>query len=401
MEQQHIQHLYNRVGFGINYKNLEAIKSKTKQTIVSNLFSDSKKNVPLNINLTEFEVLKTKTSKQLRLELGKEKVNELKKKSRKKVRELNYAWIERFSNNDTVLREKMTLFWTNVFVCRDNNVLRIHQYNNVLRKNALGNFRDFVKAISKEPSMIRYLNLNQNVKAKPNENFARELMELFTLGVGNYNEQDIKASARAFTGYNYNRNGTFNLKENRHDFNKKTFFNKTGNFNGDDIIDIILEQKQCARFICSKVYTYFINPKIDENRLEEITNIFYKDYNISNLMRYIFSSNWFYNEENIGVKIKSPIELLVGIQTIIPFKFEKEQRLQYLQKMMGQILFYPVNVAGWQGDRSWIDCNTLMFRMKLPALVLNNAVINLEEKGDFEDSFEAYYKQTKKKINWY
>ena len=407
MEQKHIQQLYNRVGFGISYKKLGSLKSKTKKDIVSNLFSDSKKNVPLNIDLTEFEIFKTKSDKQLKLEFGKEEIKKLKRKSRKKVRELNYAWIKRLSEDDSVLREKMTLFWANIFVCRDNNILHIHQYNNTLRKNALGSFKDFVKAISKEPSMIKYLNLKQNVKKKPNENFARELMELFTLGVGNYKEEDIKESARAFTGYSFNKKGDFILRDKRHDTGSKTFFDKTGNFDGDDIIDIILEKNQCARFICTKVYTYFINPKIDKNRLEEITNIFYKDYNISNLMNYVFTSNWFYDAQNIGVKIKSPIELLVGIQTTIHVEIKNEKRLHYLQRMMGQILFYPVNVAGWKGGRSWIDCNTLMFRMKLPALLLNNAVINLDEKGNFEDSFEEYYKKTEKrnkyiktKVNW-
>ncbi|WP_055444483.1 DUF1800 domain-containing protein [Lacinutrix himadriensis] len=407
MKQKHIQHLYSRVGFGINYRDLDVLKPKSKKNIVSNLFSNSKKVVPLDIDVSEFEIFKSKSGKQLKLELGKEEVRELQKKSRKKVRELNYAWINRLSETDTILREKMTLFWANVFVCRDNHILHIQQYNNVLRENALGDFKSFVKAISKEPSMIKYLNLKQNVKKNPNENFARELMELFTLGVGNYKEQDIKESARAFTGYNFDKKGDFKLVEKKHDFESKTFFDKTGNFNGDAIIDIILEQKQCARFICKKVYTYFINPKIDENRLEEITNVFYEEYSITNLMHYIFSSNWFYEDKNIGVKIKSPIELLVGIQTTIPFTFEKEQRLLYLQKMMGQTLLYPVNVAGWKGDKNWIDSNTILFRMKLPAVLLNNAVINLEEKGDFEDSFEAYYtknkgrnKYIKTEVNW-
>ena len=386
MEQKHIQHLYNRAGFGISYKNLNSLKSKSKKDIVANLFSDSKKSSPLNIDLTEFETLKQKSRKELRKEFGEASLEKLKRRSRLKVDELNSIWIEKLATNDSVLREKMTLFWANVFVCRDRNIFHIYQYNSQLRKFSLGDFRNFTKTISKEPSMIKYLNLKQNVKKKPNENFARELMELFTLGVGNYNEADIKESARAFTGYN---------------------FIRKGNFNGDDIIDIILEKKQCARFICTKVYTYFINPEVDKKRLEEITNVFYKDYNISNLMNYIFNSNWFYDDKNIGVKIKSPLELFVGIQTIIPIELENKKRLRYLQKMMGQTLLFPPNVSGWKGGKNWIDCNTLMFRMKLPALLLNNAVINLEEKGNFEDSFEEYYKKTKKKhkyiktvVNW-
>ena len=291
----------------------------------------------------------------------------------------------------------MTLFWANVFVCRDNDIFFIQQYNNTLRKHALGDFRAFVKAIAKEPSMSKYLKNRQNRKQKPNENFARELMELFTLGVGNYSEQDIKEAARAFTGWSFKNDGTYFLNTKQHDFNSKTFFGKTGNFNGDDIIDIILEQKQCAKYVCTKIYTYFINPIIDEKRLEEISDIFYKDYNISKLMKHIFKSKWFYNDDNIGAKIKSPVELLIGIQKVVPVTFTKQQQVNYLQKMMGQVLLYPNNVSGWLGDKNWIDSNILMFRLKLSAVLLNNAVINLEEKGEFEDTFDKYYNNAKKR----
>mgnify|MGYP003705979055 FL=1 len=245
--------------------------------------------------------------------------------------------------------------------------------------------------------MSKYLNNKQNRKDSPNENFARELMELFTLGVGNYTETDIKEAARSFTGWAFKKDGSFFLKERKHDNGIKTFFGESGNFNGEDIIDIILNQKQCARFICAKMYTYFVNPKIDEERLELLTNLFYKDYNIENLMRHIIASDWFYDEKNRGVKIKSPIELFIGIQNIVPVNFQKKKQLLYLQKIMGQTLLYPPNVAGWKQDRYWIDSNTLMIRMKLAALLLNNAIINIDIKGEFEDSFEVYYAQERKK----
>lgn len=397
MQQKHIQHLYWRASFGIDIKELTIFKSKSKLKIVSNLFSKSNTFKPLELDLSEFAEVKFKSKKELKKQFTAEEIQKLRNKQQKKVRELNYAWIDRLSEPNSLLREKMTLFWANIFVCRDNDIYFIQQYNNTLRKHALGDFRVFTKAIAKEASMSKYLNNKQNVKRKPNENFARELMELFTLGVGNYKEQDIKESARAFTGWSHTRNGDYFFRKNQHDFGEKTFFGKTGNFNGDDIIDIILEQKQCARFICTKVYKYFINPKVDEKRLEEITNIFYKDYDISSLMKYIFTSKWFYNDENIGVKIKSPIELLVGIQKVVPVTFNKKKQLNYLQRMMGQMLLYPDNVSGWKGGKSWIDSNTLMFRMKLPSLILNNAIINLEEKGEFEDTFEKYYKNAKKR----
>ncbi|MDB4094419.1 DUF1800 domain-containing protein, partial [Flavobacteriaceae bacterium] len=146
-------------------------------------------------------------------------------------------------------------------------------------------------------------------------------------------------------------------------------------------------------FICTKIYRYFVNPSVDKEHLRELTDVFYKDYNIETLMRHLFMADWFYEEKNIGVKIKSPVELMVGIHKVVPSVFKKQRQVQYLQKMMGQTLLYPVNVAGWKGDRYWIDSNSLMFRLKLPSLILNNAKISLKPKGEFEDTFDEFYKE--------
>ena len=407
MDSKHLQHLYCRAGFGIGYNQSTTLHKTTKKRVVSKLFKESESYQLLEIDLSEFNILKELPYKKLVTTIGKKELRALQKKGRKKMKSLNVAWIDRLTNSDAILREKMTLFWANVFVCKDANIWHIQQYNNVLRTHALGDFRQFVKAIAREPSMSKYLNNRQNSKGSPNENFARELMELFTLGVGNYTEKDIKGAARAFTGWSFKYDGTFRLKKNKHDFGSKQFFGQEGTFDGEDIIDIILEQKQCAKFICDKVYCYFVNPIVDNNRLNEITEIFYKDYNIAHLMRYIFNSDWFYESKNIGTKIKSPIELLIGIKKIVPFSFHKPKQVYYLQKMMGQILLNPVNVSGWKGNTNWIDSNTLMFRLKLASVLLNNAIINLDEKGDIEGTFDAYYSRTKNRkqyikanINW-
>ena len=394
MKQKHIQHLYNRAGFAVSYKKVINLKDKPKIKVVNSLFAEVLKTQPLELDLTAFKAFSESLGPYSKINrINRQKLN---KKNREKIKDLNYAWIERLVNPDAVLIEKMTLFWANVFVCKDNNVASIQHYNNTLRKFALGDFKQFVKAIAKEASMSKYLNNKQNVKKRPNENFARELMELFTLGIGHYTEQDVKESARAFTGWKNNRKGAFISNPKKHDDGLKTFLGKTGNFDGDAIIDIILEQKQCAKFICEKLYRYFVNPNINEANLKEITTVFYKDYDIQKVMYHIFKSKWFYDDQNIGIKIKSPLELLVGIQTIIPIQFQKPQQLLYLQKMMGQILLNPPNVAGWKGGKSWIDSNTLMFRLKLPSILLNNAIINLESKGEFEDNFENYYKTKKR-----
>lgn len=375
MKDKHILHLYNRIGFGITPRQILLLKNKTKKEVVHKLFKVSKNAQPLLLDfVVDKEDVKDKKSRA-----------QLRKKNRKRIKDYNIAWIHRLFNPKELLREKMTLFWANHFVCEDNNFLFTQQYHNLLRKNALGNFGEFVKKISKEPAMLKYLNNKKNVKKRPNENFARELMELFTLGLGNYTEKDIKESARAFTGYNYNDKGDFILKENKHDYGEKEFMGKKGNFNGDDIINRILENKQCARFISEKIYTYFVNDKINKKHIDKMVSVFFPKYNIQELMEYVLLSEWFYTKENIGVKIKSPIEFLIGINTVVPFTIKKAKHIFLIQRLLGQTLLNPPNVAGWKGGQNWIDSNTIVNRLRLPSVVLNNVQITYSDKGDFED----------------
>jgi uncharacterized protein (DUF1800 family) len=224
-------------------------------------------------------------------------------------------------------------------------------------------------------------------------------MELFTLGQGQYSEKDVKESARAFTGYNHDFEGNFILKEFQHDSETKLFFNSIGKYDGDDIIDIILKDKKCAHFISDKIYRYFVNPIPNEIHVNAMADLFYKDYNIEDLMRFVFMSDWFYDDQNIGAKIKSPVEYMVGIANTVPIKFETEHDIIKLQKLLGQTLLDPPNVAGWKGDKAWIDANTIMLRLKLPSVLLNSAVISLKEPGDVNDSpREKYLKQHKGKL---
>ena len=391
MKQKHIQHLYWRAGFGITPDQLNALSQKNRRQIVDMLFSESSTMTDLIIDTPELDryslkdILKNKTKRRDFIEASIEK-----------LKIFNTLWVDRLMSSQEMLREKMTLFWANHFVCRDENIFHVQQYNNILREHALGNFGDFVKAISKEAAMLKFLNGKQNLKEQPNENFARELIELFTMGEGHYTEEDIKQSARAFTGYDNNFEGEFILRHRRHDYGFKTFLGHTGRYDGDDIIDIILEQKQCARFICGKIYKYFVNETIDKNRVEELTTVFYENYDIEQLMRYIFMSDWFYAEEHIGMKIKSPIELLAGMVKTVPTRFNEAHDILKIQKLLGQTLLHPPNVAGWKGGKSWIDSNTIMLRLKLPSAVLANAKISIAEKGDFEDAFNMYNSRRRK-----
>ncbi|MFK7935229.1 MAG: DUF1800 family protein, partial [Saprospiraceae bacterium] len=210
----------------------------------------------------------------------------------------------------------------------------------------------------------------QNRKDHPNENFARELLELFTIGRGNYTEQDIKEAARAFTGWGSNRRGEFIFKKPQHDFGQKTFMGKTGNFSGEDIINIVLEKPATAEFITRKIYRYFVNDHIDKKRVKALAASFYKsDYNLEQLLRTIFTSDWFYAKEHQGAKIKSPVELLVDLQKQLNLQFTDPKVLYFLQKNLGQILFQPPNVAGWAGGQNWIDNSTLLMRLQLPKAI--------------------------------
>jgi len=399
MNQREYIHLNWRAGFGAMPTLIAASKKLSKKDCVNELFDTSRKIEPIQIDLSDFGDYFDIPYNKLKKNLGEVDSRKLRQKSQKKVRELNFIWLNKMASSEQVLREKMTLFWANIFVCKDTHIFHTLKFNNTLRKNALGNYVDFVKAISRSASMLKYLNNNRNFKKKPNENFARELMELFTLGIGNYAESDVKEAARAFTGWSFKPNGEYVLKVSKHDTDSKTFLGEKGNFGGDDIIDIITKQRACAEFICTKVYRYFVNPIEDKDHIKELTDVFHKDYNIEQLMRYLFMNDWFYEKSNIGVKIKSPVELMVGMQKVIPSVFKKQNQVIYLQKMMGQTLLYPTNVAGWKGDRYWIDSNSLMFRLKLPALVFNNAKISLMSKGEFEDTFNDFYKEKKQRFS--
>ncbi len=380
MDKKHIQHLYWRAGFGIDPITLNSLKGKSRFDIVDDLFYASRRATPLRIDKSSIKEADPRNAM-----LDKSAKEKFRLLLVKKTREFNILWIERLQNPKELLRERMTLFWANHFVCQTNNAVYAERYNNTLRTLALGSFRGFVKAISREAAMIDYLNLKQNRKRSPNENFARELMELFTLGREHYTEADIKQSARAFTGYNHDFNGNFEFRKWQHDFGRKRFFDRRGQFNGDDIIDIIVLEKQCARFICNKVYKYFVNDTINTDHVEQMVAEFYPAYDIEKLMRFVFMSDWFYDDINIGTKIKSPVDFMIGMGNMVPMKFKKEKQIIGIQSLLGQILLFPPNVAGWKTGQNWIDSNTMILRLRLPSLLLSNGVIQYRDSGQFSD----------------
>lgn len=379
------QHLLWRAAFGPMAENADKLDLISQADLYKLLVKTSaKKPQPFVVANNLFDGVVKGVQDVIQLEnLSKEQKQMMRAKSRDGLKTLNLLWLDELINSEAQLREKMSLFWHGHFACRVINIYFQQQLINTIRENALGNFGDLLRDVSKSPAMLSFLNNQQNKKQHPNENFAREVMELFTLGRGNYTEQDIKEAARAFTGWGFNGRGEFVNRPFLHDNGSKTIFGKTGNFNGDDVIDLLLERKETAVFIAGKIYKYFVNTTPDNNLINELANDFYQSgYNIQQLMQKMFTASWFYKDENIGTKIKSPIELLAGIRRFIPIDIENEEIQLLVQRSLGQVLFYPPNVAGWPGGKNWIDSSSLMFRLTLPYIITGNTALRVKPKDD-------------------
>ena len=388
--QQKNQHLLWRAGFGIDTNSLDNISTKTPNFFLTQLEKNAKTDI-LYFDVADTSIKEIYATLQdapnmmgvIKDKLDAETKRKIRKQSAEDLKKLNIKWLDEMVNTNAPFKEKMALFWHSHFACRDINIIYQQKLLHEIRANALGNFGDILKVVSKSAAMLSFLNNQQNKKQHPNENFAREVMELFTLGRGNYTETDVKEAARAFTGWGYTPNGDFKFKQNQHDSGAKTILGKTGNFNGDDVINILLEQKQTAKYITQKIYKYFVNENLHSNNINWLSKRFYNsNYNIAALMNDIFTSNWFYDDKNIGAKIKSPIELLVGIRKQLPMQLEKPEIQIVFQRALGQLLFYPPNVAGWPGGKNWIDSSSLMLRLQMPRLLKEEETFSLNTKSD-------------------
>jgi uncharacterized protein (DUF1800 family) len=380
------QHLLWRAGFGPMAEGYHQLPTASHRSYVSSLFKASAKRpemIDVADNAVKGLVMGVQEASTKKRDLDESERRRIRQQSREDLKSLNITWLNEMVNSEQQLREKMSLFWHGHFASRNINILYQQQLLDIIRTNALGNFGDLLREVSKSAAMINFLNNNQNKKGHPNENFAREVMELFTMGRGNYTENDIKEAARAFTGWGANLSGEFTFRKFQHDDGQKTVLGKSGNFNGDDVLNILLEHKQTATYVTRKIYRFFVNDVPDESRVTWLADRFYHShYDIKELMKDIFSSDWFYDSKNIGCRIKSPVELIVGIRRALPMKLENEQVQLLLQRLLGQILFYPPNVAGWPGGKNWIDSSSLMFRLRIPQLIYDNDEVGLSPKDD-------------------
>lgn len=380
MDIRHITHVTWRFGFGPDISEFPQLEKMNKNELITEIFRRSTSFEQLDIASKPKAVLWKKRGR-----LSKAEQVAFRKINLEELIDLNIAWMNILTFGKEQLREKLALFWHDHFACFVPYAYAMQLHINKLRQLALGNYRELLHAVAKDPAMLEFLSNVKNKKDHPNENFARELLELYTLGRGNYTEKDIKEAARAFTGWRYDEDGNFYVDERHHDVGEKQFLGKIGNFTGEDIINILLNDRRTATFITRKFYLYFVNEQPDEEKIESLANVFYTSgYDISRLIREVLESEWFYDEKNIGTKIKSPLELICGMRRAFGIEFKDDKAMLFAQRILGQVLGHPPNVAGWKDGKPWIDSSTLLFRLKLGDAILLNSNIEITDKDQAE-----------------
>ncbi|MEO8377092.1 MAG: DUF1800 domain-containing protein [Candidatus Sumerlaeota bacterium] len=375
--ERNARHLLNRAGFGVPYSSVAALVRMGPKPSIDSLvnYDQYADNVveQTYAESDEKEMEIRSTMKGLTPEERLAKNREVQKLQRQDVEALKGWWIDQMGRTTRPLQEKMALFWHGHFATSAEKVKEArsnYDLNKVFRTNATGNLKTLAFEVGKSSAMLRYLDNNQNRKGHPNENWSRELMELFTLGIGHYTEDDIKSAARAFSGYT-DRRGQFTFVGSQHDYETKTFLGQTGTFDGADAINIIFEQPQAARFISKKLWEYFVYENPSDQLVEELANVLRtNDYELKPLMHAIFSSQEFYGEKAMAGQIKSPAQYIVMIMDQLQFKPDRRLLVNLALRGLGQDLFYPPNVKGWPGNRAWINTNTLLIRYNIPAYIV-------------------------------
>ena len=359
------RHLLARTGFGPTDAEVRDYAGLTREQAVTRLLRDARtapvtpapawvaETVPLRYPAADtatFEERRAFRQQQTRLGI-----------------ELRAWWMQEMLVTPSPLTERMTLFWHNHFVSSQQKVRFAHlmyAQNATLRAHALGSFAALLHAASKEPAMLVYLDVAQSRKGQPNENFAREVMELFTLGEGQYTEQDIKEAARSFTGWSLDRGtGSYLFRPVLHDRGIKTVFGHSGHFDGDAVLDLILARPQTSAFVVGKLWREFVAADPDRREVERIAQIFRgQDYDVKAALQALFLSDAFWAADNRGTLVKSPVELVVGTLRQLEVVPGTAMAFAVVSAGMGQNLFSPPNVKGWPGGEAWINSNTLLVR---------------------------------------
>jgi uncharacterized protein (DUF1800 family) len=294
-------------------------------------------------------------------------------------------WVYRMINTKRPLEEKMALFWHSLFAtgfAKLNHAPAMTSQIGTFRKHALDNFRTILVELSKDPAMIFWLDNQENTTAVHNENYGRELLELFAMGIGNYTEDDVKACARAFTGWTlknpipgalpYGRfNWEFEFRPDLHDYGEKTFLEETGNFDGTDIIDIIVKHPATAQFVAKRLYLFFVSDTPDQRAIDELADVYVKSgFEIREVMRALFNADFFKSSKALYSKVKGPAEHVVGLVRLVEdYTYPKWgiRELALESRYMGQDLLNPPSVEGWHVGKEWIDTGILVERINFGA----------------------------------
>jgi uncharacterized protein (DUF1800 family) len=346
-------HLYRRAAFGASSRQLdEAVAAGPEKTIAALLSGGA------GIEAFDRQVADMAGSLNLNSE-----------------EELRAWWLYRILQSPFPLQERLTLFWHNHFATSNAKVRNLRfmlGQNELLRRNALGSFRTMLEGMSKDPAMMVWLDTSLSKKGTPNENYSRELMELFSLGIGNYTEQDVREGARAFTGWQI-ADGKFHFNSGQHDNGEKTFLGQKGNWGGEDIVRICLEQEAAPYFIAGKLFRFFISDTIEATRelLKPLANRFREsDYDLRGLVETMLRSNLFFSPDAYRTQVKSPVDFAVGIVHGLEGHVGAVPLAVALEGL-GQRLFSPPSVKGWLGGTTWINSTTLLLRHNL-ALALTS-----------------------------
>lgn len=356
-EAEQVSHLLRRAGFGGSRAELAGYRQMGLSSTIDRLLNYDQ------VDDSDLESMLTAQALQVDQSLN----------------DLQRWWLLRMIYTKRPLLEKMVLFWHGLLTSDFHVVGKgpaMFDQNQLYRTNAVGSFHDLITAVSRDPAMLTYLDSRTNHKGAPNENYARELMELFTLGVGNYTETDVRESARAFTGWGV-RQGEFYFNPNDHDTGQKTFLGQQGPWNGDDIIDIIMQQPAAATHICQKLWAFFAYDDPEPALLQRLVDVFRaNDTQIKPVLEAMFTSNEFYSSRAVLAKVRGPAELVatavrtLGATTDASF-------LPKVTAAMGQVLFHPPNVAGWPGQAAWIDSSTLFARINFANLITSTRATSL------------------------
>ena len=383
------QHLLLRAGFGGSARQIQALATLGPEAAVDGLVDFEAADDPHDPPEIDPDIMKPLTPEQRRevyraRQRGDEAVlaryrqmrNKAQASDRRQLRDLQPWWVRRMIRPTRPLQEKLVLLWHGHFAthyrgCEDAYLL--YRQNQLFRTHAAGNFGALVQGIVRDPAMLVFLNNDRNRKGQPNENLARELMELFTLGEGQYRETDIHEAARALTGYTRHDND-FVFRQAWHDTGTKHIFGVRGGFDGDDLAKLCLARPGCADFVAYKLYRCFVTDVAEPTALDDVQlrvvramarQLRAEKYELRPVLRTLFRSRHFYDPANRAAKIKGPLELLVGLVRTLETPTRDARVLAGALRRMGQEPFNPPNVAGWPGGRSWINTATLFVRQNL------------------------------------